>query len=47
MKEIGPDHAKEFIVAVYLKGNEYGTGKGGSKQIAEEQAATHALERLT
>lgn len=42
----GPDHAKEFIVAVYLKGTEYGTGKGGSKQIAEEQAATHALERL-
>ena len=43
----GPDHAKQFIVAVYLKGKEHGRGSGGSKQIAEEQAATQALERLT
>ncbi len=43
----GPDHAKQFIVAVYLKGKQYGKGEGGSKQIAEEQAATQALERLT
>lgn len=43
----GPDHAKQFIVAVYLKGKEYGKGEGGSKQIAEEQAATKALKRLT
>ncbi len=43
----GPDHAKQFIVAVYLKGTEYGKGEGGSKQIAEEQAAAKALQRLT
>lgn len=43
----GPDHAKQFIVAVYLKGKQYGKGKGGSKQIAEEQAASQALQRLT
>ncbi len=43
----GPDHAKQFIVAVYLKDEELGIGEGGSKQIAEEQAAAKALERLT
>lgn len=43
----GPDHAKQFIVAVYIKGGQYGKGRGASKQIAEEQAAAQALERLT
>lgn len=43
----GPDHAKQFVVAVYLKGEEFGTGEGGSKQIAEEEAASKALQRLT
>ena len=43
----GPDHAKKFLVAVYIKGKEYGKGIGGSKQVAEEQAATKALEGLT
>ncbi|TSC87440.1 MAG: Ribonuclease 3 [Microgenomates group bacterium Gr01-1014_7] len=43
----GPDHAKKFTVAVYLKGKEYGRGEGGSKQVAEEQAASLALEKLS
>lgn len=43
----GPDHAKQFVVAVYIKGKEYGKGKGGSKQVAEEQAASQALQRLS
>ena len=43
----GPDHAKRFTVAVYLKGKECGRGEGASKQVAEEQAATKALEKLT
>lgn len=43
----GPDHAKQFIVAVYLNGKQYGKGTGGSKQLAEEQAAAEALQRLT
>lgn len=43
----GPDHAKEFSVAVYIKGKEYGRGEGNSKQIAEEQAASQALEKLS
>lgn len=43
----GPDHAKKFLVAVFIKGKEYGRGEGASKQVAEEQAATQALSRLT
>lgn len=43
----GPDHAKSFIVAVYIKGVEKGRGSGNSKQIAEEQAAKQALQVLT
>lgn len=43
----GPDHAKKFTVAVYIAGKESGQGWGSSKQIAEEQAAQIALNRLT
>lgn len=43
----GPDHAKEFVVAVYIRGKEHGRGLGNSKQVAEEQAATRALEVLS
>lgn len=43
----GPDHAKQFSVAVYVKGTETGRGSGNSKQVAEEQAATQALQVLT
>lgn len=43
----GPDHAKQFVVAVYLKGKPLGKGEGSSKQVAEEQAATEALQRLS
>lgn len=42
----GPDHAKHFTVAVYVGGKEMGQGKGTSKQIAEEEAAKFALEKL-
>lgn len=43
----GPDHAKEFSVAVYIEGKEMGRGTGSSKQVAEEQAAKLALQSLT
>lgn len=43
----GPDHAKEFVVAVYINNKEMGKGVGSSKQDAEEQAAKQALEKLT
>ena len=43
----GPDHAKEFVVAVFVSGKELGKGTGNSKQMAEEEAATQALQKLT
>lgn len=43
----GPDHAKQFMVAVYVGGKEYGKGIGNSKQVAEEQAAREALKKMT
>lgn len=43
---IGPDHAKEFKVGVYLQGEMIGDGVGLSKQIAEEAAAANALKQL-
>ncbi len=43
----GPDHAKQFTVAVYIGGKEKGRGTGTSKQVAEEKAAKQALQELT
>lgn len=43
----GPDHAKQFTVAVYIKNIEKGRGAGTSKQVAEEQAAEQALQSLS
>lgn len=47
LKTEGPDHAKEFTVAVYIGGTERGKGSGTSKQVAEEQAAKKALQSLS
>jgi len=44
LKETGPDHAKLFIVGVFLKESLAAEGKGSSKQEAEEDAAKNALE---
>ncbi len=46
VKTYGPDHAKEFVVAVYFGEKELGRGKGFSKQEAEEKAAKVALEKI-
>lgn len=46
LKTRGPDHAKEFKVGVFIKGQLVGEGQGSSKQMAEEQAAQKALERI-
>jgi len=43
----GPDHAKKFLVAVFVKDKEMGRGEGNSKQVAEEEAASRALQELT
>jgi len=45
-KETGPDHNKTFYVAVYLKGDLMGKGKGKSKKEAEQKAAKEALACL-
>ncbi|MDD4351587.1 MAG: ribonuclease III [Candidatus Gracilibacteria bacterium] len=44
VKEEGPDHDKEFTMAVYLGAEKVAEGKGKSKQAAEEQAARKGLE---
>ena len=44
IKEWGPDHAKLFIIGVFLKDKLISKGKGSSKQEAEEEAAKNALE---
>lgn len=46
IKTQGPDHAKSFVVGVYVKGKKMGEGQGPSKQQAEEKSAKKALERL-
>ncbi len=46
LSSIGPDHAKEFTVAVYLGNEQVAVGTGLSKQAAAQVAARLALERL-
>lgn len=46
LKTEGPDHAKEFTVAIYIGNKEFGRGMGSSKQDAEEMAAKEALRKL-
>jgi ribonuclease III len=43
LKESGPDHERIFTVGVYFKDELIAQGKGGSKQEAEQDAATAAL----
>lgn len=42
----GPDHAKKFTVGVFLQDRKVGEGFGSSKQEAEENAASEALEHF-
>jgi ribonuclease III len=46
VEEIGPDHDKIFTVAVSVEGKVYGSGKGPSKQHAQQVAAEVALKKL-
>ncbi len=43
----GPDHDKEFIVEVVVKGSILGQGAGKTKKYAEQEAAREAYRRLT
>lgn len=46
LEERGPDHAREFFVAVEIGGERYDAAWGKSKKEAEQQAAMLALEAL-
>jgi ribonuclease III len=45
--EEGPDHAREFTVAVLVDGERRGVGKGRSKREAQQEAAREALIALS
>jgi len=42
----GPDHKKEFEIAVFIQNKEYAKAKGKSKKVAQQEAAFIALEIL-
>jgi ribonuclease-3 len=44
IRETGPDHDKQFVVGVYIKEALVAQGSGKSKQEAEQDAASNALE---
>lgn len=44
LEEWGPDHAKHFLVGVFLGKEMIAKGEGSSKQEAEEEAAENALK---
>jgi ribonuclease III len=46
VREFGPDHAKEFEVAVVIKNVKQGKGLGRSKKGAEQAAAKIAMGKL-
>lgn len=44
LKSTGPEHKKEFKIAVFINGEQMAIGEGKSKKQAEEKAAEIALE---
>ena len=44
LTETGPDHAKYFVVGVFVGDEKVAEGEGSSKQEAEEAAAQNAIE---
>jgi ribonuclease-3 len=44
MREVGPDHDKKFIVAIYFGPEKVAEGEGKSKQEAEQVAAQEAIK---
>lgn len=42
----GPEHDKEFIVEVSVKGNVLSSGEGKTKKLAEQEAAKEAYKKL-
>ena len=46
VRSFGPDHKKEFEIAVSIKGNDLALASGKSKKEAQQKAAMIALEIL-
>lgn len=46
LREEGLDHAKQFVVGVFLGDKQMGQGSGTSKQEAQQKAAQEALRQL-
>jgi ribonuclease-3 len=46
VEESGPDHNKKFVVEVIIDNQSQGRGEGKNKNIAEQEAAKAALEKL-
>lgn len=46
LEEKGPEHQKEFVVAVNLNGDRLGVGTGKNKKSAEQKAAYEALLKM-
>lgn len=46
MEELGPEHKRQFKVAVFILDKKYASGTGKSKKEAEELAAKKAMEKI-
>jgi ribonuclease-3 len=46
VRDSGPDHAKHFFAEVFFGDESFGEGEGGSKKLAEQEAAWVAWTRL-
>jgi ribonuclease III len=46
IREEGEPHNKKFTMAALINGKNYGTGSGGSKKEAEQNAAKIALDKI-
>lgn len=47
LEESGPDHSKNFVIAVIIDKQEYGRGSGASKKEAQQSAAENAMEKIS
>ncbi len=46
IEELGPDHNKEFVTALLINSKMFGTGRGKSKKISEQNAAINSLNKI-
>lgn len=44
VSQAGPDHARKFLVAVFVQGKELAQGRGKSLKMAQQEAARKALK---